>query len=103
MWSFLFVVEVRIKDIELVALDSFWGRIIVIIMHSIILVPFNSDSLSVDILRFQASEATLSLTGHPIIKLLLVLLHPLVFLELNDLFSDEVVGLSRLVDDVRAQ
>ncbi len=84
-------------------MDGLWGRIIVIVMHSIILVPLDSDSLSVDILRFQASETTLSLTGRPIIELLLVLLHPLVFLELNDLLSYEVVGLSRLVDDVRAQ
>jgi hypothetical protein len=72
-------------------------------VHGIVLVPLDSHSLPVDVLRFETAETTLSLTGHPIVEFLLVLLHTLVFLELNDLLGDEVIGLSRFIDYIRAQ
>lgn len=63
-------------------------------MHCVVFVPFYGHSSPVDILRLETAEAALCLTWHPVIKLLLIFLHSLVFLELYDFFGDEIVCLS---------
>lgn len=92
--SFLLIVKVRIEDIKLVSLDGFGRRVIVVVVHGIILIPFDGHSLPVDVLWFEAAEASFGLAWHPVVELLLILLHSLVLLELNDLLCDEIIGLS---------
>lgn len=99
----LLIVEIRVEDIELVALDSFGGRVVFWIMHGVVFVPLDCDPFSIDVLWLQATEASLSFARNPVIEFLFVLLHALVLLKFNDLFSYEIISLSRLINDVGTQ
>ncbi len=48
-WRSGFVNEIGVEDVELVALDDFWRRIIVIVVCLIVLVPFVAFQHSVEI------------------------------------------------------
>lgn len=55
--------------------------------------PVVADFHPVYILWLPVSKPALSLYRYPVIELLLVLLHSLVFLELHDLLRNQVIGL----------
>ena len=99
----MFVEQVGVKDIEFVSLDSFGWRVIIIVMHSIVLIPLYGHSFPIDVLWFPVPEPTLGLARHPFIELLLVLFESLVLFELNDLLSDEVMGHGCFIDDCCAE
>jgi hypothetical protein len=94
--SLLLVIEIRIENVELIALNcSGWG-VIVSVVETVVLVPLHCHSFTVYVLRFSVSESALCLTGNPVVKFFLVFLHAFVLLELYDFLSDVVVGDSRL-------
>jgi hypothetical protein len=62
--------------------------------------PVIRDSDSVDVLRFAVSEAAFGFCRQPVVELLLVLLHSLVFLKLHNLLSDEIIGFAGLSNKV---
>ena len=88
--SFLFVKQLRIKNIEFISLNCFWRRIIVIIVLSIVFIPLNCDSSSVDVLRLFVSKSSFSFTWYPIIELFFIFLKTFIFLKLDNLLSDEI-------------
>ena len=90
LWSFLFIKELWIENIELIPLNSFWGRIVIIIVLTIVFVPLNCDSSSIYILWFFVSKSSFSLTWNPVIKLLLIFFQTFVLLKFDNLLSDEI-------------
>jgi len=99
----LFIQEIWVENIEFVALDSFRRRIVIVIVLGVIFIPLDCHSPSVNILWLFISETTLSLTWHPIIELFLIFFQSLILFELDNLLSDEVDGVSWIVDDGCAQ
>ena len=87
------VFQIRVKYVEFVALDCFWGWVIIIVVGLVILViPVTTDPDPIDVDGFSVSEPSFSFGGHPIIELFLIFLHSLVFFKLNDFFADGVIG-----------
>ncbi len=72
-------------------------------MHRVVFVPLHCHPLAVDVLWLPVPEPSVSLAGHPIVKLLLILLQSLVPFELDDLLCDEVVSSGRLSYHCSAQ
>ena len=86
----LLVEQFRVKDVEFIALDCFGRRVVIAVVLRVVFVPLNGDPPAADVLWFFIAEAALGFAGHPIVKLLLVLLQSFVFFELDDLLGDEV-------------
>ena len=101
--SFLFIKQFRIKYVKFITLDCFWGRIIITIVLSVILIPLYSDSSSINILWFFISESSLSLTRHPVVKLFFVFLKPFVFFKFDNLLSNKIDCYCWIVDNVSSQ
>ena len=97
--SFLLVQELRIENVKCVALNSFRGRIVIIIMLSVIFVPLNGGSPPVDVLRFLISEPPFCIARDPVIKRFLGFLQSFVFFKLDNLLGDKVDGYSWVIDD----
>lgn len=69
-------------------------------MHTPVLIGLSSYPHPVQINGLAISESSLCFTGHPVIEFFFVLLHPLVFLKLNDLLGDLVIGAGLFGDDL---
>lgn len=72
-------------------------------MQTVVLVPLDSNSFAIDVLRLAVSEPALCLAGNPVVEFFLVLLHALVLFELDDFLGDVVVGDSGLRNDGSAE
>jgi hypothetical protein len=65
----------------------------------VVFVPLYSHSSTVYVLRLFVSESSFSLTGYPIIKFFLIFLQSFIPLKLDNLLSDEIDRVGRIVDD----
>lgn len=79
--------KIRVIYIKLIPLDSFWRRIVLGIVHTVITIPLACDPHPVNIDWLGLSESSLSLAGHPLIEVLLIFFHSFVFFKLNDLLG----------------
>lgn len=61
------------------------------------------DSYAVDVLGFAVAESALGLNRHPIIKLLLILFHPLILFKLHNLLRNKIIRFGRLSHKVLTQ
>ena len=68
-------------------------------MNTSIFVHFSGDPDSIEICRLAIAKTTFSFTGNPIIEFFFIFFHSFVFLELNDLLCDLIVGACLLGDD----
>lgn len=98
MGSFLFVVEIWVKDIKFVSLGDFWRRIFLSVMRLVVPCPFALDSDPVDVLRLSIPKPALIVNLIPVIEFLFILLHPFVLLEFDNLLCNEVVSACGLID-----
>ena len=103
LWSFLFVKQFWVRNVEFIPLNSFGWRVIIIVVLTVVFVPLDCNSSSVDVLRFLISKAALCFTGHPVIKLFLILFQTFIFLKLDNLLGYEVNCHSWIVNDCSTQ
>lgn len=61
------------------------------------------DSYAVDVLGFAVAESALGLNRHPIIKLFLILFHPLILFKLHNLLRNKIIRFGRLSHKVLTQ
>lgn len=107
--GFLLVKQVGVEDIELVPLHLLWWRLLLGVIALLddtrlsIACPVMRDPHSVDILRLPVPEPALCLYGQPVVKLLLILLHPPILLKLHNLLGNQIISFCRLGDEVLAQ